>query len=149
MLATRFDPFREVERLIGETIGSAPKAAVMPMDLFRTGDHYVIQCDLPGVDPGSVDVTVEDRMLTIRAKRSAIENSDVQWLSAERPTGTFARQIALGRDVSLDNIDATYTNGVLSLTLPVAEGAKPRRITVSEGQPKSEQFAVTESETAS
>lgn len=146
MLVTRFDPFREVDRLLNETLGANNKGSVMPMDLYRTGDRYIIQCDLPGVDPGSVDVTVEDRMLTIRAKRSSIDEDNVQWLSAERPTGTFARQIALGRDVSVENIEADYTNGVLSLTLPVAEGAKPRRISVSQSSSSAEKPAVTSAE---
>ena len=133
-MATRLDPFRELERLFDQTTSGTRTAAAMPMDLFRTGDHYVIRVDLPGADPGSIDVSVDDRMLTIRGQRTATDNTDgVQWLVQERPSGTFARQIALGRGISTDNINATYTDGVLTLTVPVAQEAKPRRIQVSTG----------------
>jgi HSP20 family protein len=129
-VATRFDPFREFERLFDQAQSTTRAAAAMPMDLFRTGDHFVIRVDLPGADPGSIDVSVDDRMLTIRGQRMAMDEGDTQWLVQERPSGTFARQIALGRGVSLDDISATYTDGVLSLTIPVAAEAKPRRIEV-------------------
>lgn len=105
----------------------------MPMDLLRTGDHYLIRVDLPGADPGSIDVSVDDRMLTIRGERSTTTEPDVQWLVQERPSGTFARQIALGRGLSTDHISATYADGVLTLSIPVAQEAKPRRIDVSLG----------------
>ena len=104
----------------------------MPVDLFRSGDHYVLRCDLPGADPGSVDVGVDGRTLTIRAQRSA-QPEDVEWLAQERPTGTFVRQLTLGRGLDLDRIEATYADGVLSLSLPVAEEAKPRRIPIAVG----------------
>lgn len=130
-MATRFDPFRELERLFDQTVTGSRTAAALPMDLFRTGDHYVIRVDLPGADPGSIDVSVDDRMLTIRGQRTATEDSEVQWLAQERPSGSFARQIALGRGIALDNISATYADGVLTLTVPVAPEAKPRRIEVS------------------
>jgi HSP20 family protein len=131
-VATRFDPFREFERLFDQAQATNRAATAMPMDLFRTGDHFVIRVDLPGADPGSIDVSVDDRMLTIRGQRMAAEDGgDTQWLVQERPSGTFARQIALGRGVALENISATYTDGVLSLTVPVAAEAKPRRIEVA------------------
>jgi HSP20 family protein len=130
-VATRLDPFRELERLFDQTMTGSRTGTPMPMDLFRTGDHYVIRVDLPGADPGSIDVSVDDRMLTIRGQRTATDHTDVQWLVQERPSGTFARQIALGRGISTDNIAATYTDGVLTLTVPVAQEAKPRRIEVS------------------
>jgi HSP20 family protein len=130
-VATRFDPFRELERLFDQTVTGSQTVAAMPMDLFRDGDHYVIRVDLPGADPGSIDVSVDDRMLTIRGQRNTTGDNQLQWLVQERPSGTFARQIALGRGISLDNISATYTDGVLSLTVPVAQEAKPRRIEVS------------------
>ena len=85
----------------------------------------------PGVDPESIDIDVEDRTLTVRAERSAPEAEDAQWLSRERPSGTFARQLSLGRGLALDRIEADYSDGVLTLTIPVAEEAKPRRISVS------------------
>ena len=103
----------------------------MPMDLYRSGDRFVAQVDLPGVDPSSIDVDVEDRTLTIRAERREQAERDVQWLSHERPTGTFARQLTLGYGVASSRIEADYSDGVLTLTIPVAEEAKPRKITVS------------------
>jgi HSP20 family protein len=103
----------------------------MPMDLYRRAEKFVAQIDLPGVDPKSIDIDVEDRTLTVRAERAREELDDVRWLSHERPTGTFARQLSLGTGLALDRIEADYRNGVLTLTIPVAEEAKPRKITVS------------------
>jgi HSP20 family protein len=103
----------------------------MPMDLYRSGDHYVLHADLPGVDPGSVDVNVENATLTIKAQRSERTEDGVQWIASERFAGTYMRQIALGNDIDADNISATYANGVLTVTLPVADRAKPRRVNVS------------------
>lgn len=105
----------------------------MPLDLFRTGDHYVLMFDLPGADPGSIDVSAQDKTLTVTAHRSSHEGSNVQWVAHERPTGTYARQLVLGRDADLDRIDATFTDGVLTLTIPVAEESKPRKIEVTHG----------------
>ena len=127
----RFDPFRDMDRLAEQLLGSARNAATMPMDLYRSGDHFVVHVDLPGVDPGSIDVSVEGRALTIQARRTARPENDVQWLANERPVGTYARQLTLGDDVALDQIDATYTDGVLTLSIPVSERAKPRRIQVN------------------
>ncbi|GMA23358.1 heat-shock protein Hsp20 [Luteimicrobium album] len=129
-MATRFDPFREMDRLMGQVLASDRAAATMPMDLYRSGDHYVLNVDLPGADPGSIDISVEDRTLTIRAQRSSRTEQDVQWLAKERPAGTYARQLTVGRGLDLDAIAATYDDGVLTLTIPVAEEAKPRRIEV-------------------
>jgi HSP20 family protein len=112
---------------------SALNVPGMPIDLYRAGDHYVLHVDLPGADPGSVDVNVEDRTLTIRAERTARTEADVQWLARERATGTYVRQLNLGRGLALDRITASYADGVLTLTIPVAEEAKPRRIEVQRG----------------
>lgn len=125
----RFDPFRDLDRLMSETFRN-PAANAMPMDLFRRGETFVARVDLPGVDPSSIDVDVEDRTLTIRAERRD-EGEIEQWLSHERPAGTFARQLTLGYGVALDRIEADYTDGVLTLTIPVAEEAKPRKIEVT------------------
>lgn len=137
MSTTAHDPFRTLDRLFGETLrgsaGSSGAGAVMPMDLYRSGETFVAHIDLPGVDPESIDIDVEDRTLTVRAQRPAPEDDDAQWLSRERPSGTFARQLSLGRGLALDRIEADYRDGVLSLTIPVAEEAKPRRISVSHG----------------
>lgn len=130
-MATYWDPFQEMDRLFSTFAGNARQSSGMPMDLFRTGDHYVLSMDLPGVDPGTIDVSVEDRTLTVRAERTQRSDDGAQWLVRERPTGTFARQLAVGRGLATDNISASYSDGVLSLTIPVSEEAKPRKIEVS------------------
>jgi len=137
VMVTRFDPFRDFDALASKLLSQATDLGqsmrAMPVDLFRSGDHYVLLCDLPGIDPGTVDVAVDGRVLTIRAQRSA-RADDVEWLTQERPTGTFVRQLTLGNGLDLERIEATYNDGVLSLTLPVAEQAKPRRIEVAHGR---------------
>jgi HSP20 family protein len=130
-MATYWDPFQEMDRLFSSFGANARQSGAMPMDLFRTGDHYVLSMDLPGVDPGTIDVSVEDRTLTIRAERTQRSDADAQWLVRERTSGTFARQLTVGRGLALDNISASYTDGVLSLTIPVSEDAKPRKIEVA------------------
>jgi len=132
-MATRFDPFQEIDRLFGQLLTAERSSATMPMDLYRAGDHYVLHVDLPGVDPGSIDVNVEDSSLTIRAERTSHTDGDVQWLAKERPSGTYARQLSVSRGLALDAISATYADGVLTLSIPVAEEAKPRRIEVQHG----------------
>ncbi len=129
-----FDPFREFDRLAGQVFGGAAGTAAtmaMPMDLYRSGDHFVLHCDLAGIDPGSVQVDVDGRVLTIRAERSARTDADVQWVRRERTTGTSERRLTLGDGLDLDKIAATWQDGVLTLTIPVAEAAKPRRIEIS------------------
>lgn len=132
-----FDPFREIDRLteqlLGTPAGTARAPRFMPMDLYRSGDHYVLHADLPGVDPGSVDVNVDSGVLTIKAQRSGRTEEGVQWIASERFTGTFQRQLSLGDGLDADKIAATYENGVLTVTIPVAEQAKPRRIQVTPG----------------
>jgi len=131
----RYDPFRDLDRmteqLLGAATGSARVPRFMPMDIYRSGDHYVLHADLPGIDPGSVEVNVDNGTLTIRAERSGRTEQDVQWLTNERFTGTFQRQLSLGEGIDTEAISATYDNGVLSVTIPVAEKAKPRRIEVT------------------
>ena len=131
------DPFRDInrltEQLLGASAGSARAPRFMPMDLYRSGDHYVLHADLPGVDPGTVDVSVDGGILTVKAQRSERTEHDVQWLTSERFTGSYLRQLSLGQDIDADHIAATYENGVLTVTLPVAERAKPRRIEITPG----------------
>jgi HSP20 family protein len=131
----RFDPFRDLDRmteqLLGVPAGTTRAPRFMPMDLYRSGDHYVLHADLPGVDPGSVDVQAENGTLTIKAQRSERTEDGVQWIASERFTGTYMRQLALGDNIDSERIEATYENGVLTVTLPVAERAKPRRIEVN------------------
>jgi HSP20 family protein len=134
MTVLRFDPFRDLDRLteqmFGLQAGSARAPRFMPMDLYRSGDHYVLHADLPGVDPGSVDVSVDSGTLTIRAERSGRAEESVEWLTSERPTGSYMRQLSLGDGIDADHIAATYANGVLTVTIPMAEKTKPRRIQI-------------------
>jgi HSP20 family protein len=134
MPVLRFDPFRDIDRLaeqmLGVPTGTPRSPRFMPMDLYRAGDHYVLHADLPGVDPGSVDVNVDNGTLTIRAERSARSDDSVQWIASERFTGSFMRQLSLGEGIDANGIDATYENGVLTVSIPLAEVAKPRRIDV-------------------
>ncbi len=131
MMATRYDPFREMDRVFNSVMRQAPTSPAMPLDLYRDGDSFSAKMDLPGVDPSSIDIDVEDRTLTVRAERAGVTGDDLQWLTRERPAGTFARQLTLGDGVSLDAISAAYRDGVLTLTIPVAETAKPRKISVA------------------
>jgi HSP20 family protein len=133
MMLMRTDPFRELDRLTQQVLGSAAKPAAMPMDAFRDGDTFVVELDLPGVAPESIDLDVERNVLTVRAERrpSAAEGSEV--VIAERPTGLFTRQLFLGETLDTDRIDASYEAGVLRLRIPVAEQAKPRKIAISGG----------------
>lgn len=134
---TRFDPFRELDRLLGEGVRGATTpastATSLPMDLYRDGDRFVGLIDMPGVDSASIDIDVEDRTLTVRAERRAAADSDATWVMRARSAGTFARQLALGKGLATDKIQADYTDGVLRLVIPVAEEAQPRKITVSHG----------------
>jgi HSP20 family protein len=144
-----FDPFRDLDRLTGQVLGGSATMA-MPLDLYRSGDHFVLHCDLAGVDPGSVQVGIDNRVLTIRAERTPRTDDEVRWVRRERVTGTFERRLTLGDGLDLGNIAATWQDGVLTLTIPVAETAKPRRIpiTVAGGRPAEEQPAVEGSVTA-
>ena len=130
----RFDPFREVDRLMGQ-LAAAPAQALrsFPMDAFRRGDEVVIQLDLPGVDPGSIDVTSERNVLSIRAERQLQRQEGDEVLVAERPQGSFNRQLSLGENLDTEALQASYDQGVLTLRVPVAQQAKPRRIEVSAG----------------
>ena len=134
-MARSFTPFQEVDRFFSD-LTRTPASVGMPMDLYRDGDRFVAEIDLPGVDPASVDVDVEDRTLTVRAERkpASAADADRAWLTRERPTGTFARQLTLGSRVSLDRIEAEYSDGVLRLTIPMAEEAKPRKINVAHSE---------------
>jgi HSP20 family protein len=133
MMLMRTDPFRELDRLTQQVLGTTARPAAMPMDAFREGDTFVVELDLPGVDPETIDLDVERNVLTVRAERrpSAGENAEV--LIAERPSGTFSRQLFLGETLDTERIDAAYDAGVLRLRIPVAEQAKPRKITISGG----------------
>ena len=128
-MTTAFDPFRDMDRVLNAL--RAPVPAGMPMDIYRTAENFVARIDLPGVDPQTIDIDVEERTLTVRAERWAQREEGIQWLAHERPSGTFARQLTLGYGVAADRIEADYADGVLTLSIPVAEEAKPRKIQVS------------------
>jgi HSP20 family protein len=129
MVLMRTDPFRELDRLTQEVLGTAARPAQMPMDAWRQGDSVLVEFDLPGVDAGSIDLDVERNVLTVRADRPMREGTS-ELLAAERPRGVFSRQLILGDNLDLDRISATYRDGVLHLTIPVAERAKPRKISI-------------------
>ncbi|SOC89442.1 heat shock protein Hsp20 [Curtobacterium sp. 314Chir4.1] len=139
-MTMNFDPFRELDRLAGSLLGAGGPRS-MPMDLYRTGDHYVLDVDLPGIDPGSVDIDVDGSVLTIRAERTLGAPDGSQWITRERQPGSFVRQLTLGDGLDAARITAGYDNGVLSITIPVKESAKPRKIAVTVGG-GSEQLAV-------
>jgi len=103
---------------------------LMPMDLYRDADNYVLNADLPGIDPQSVDVDVDGQLLSIRAERTAPGRDDVRWIARERSTGSYLRRFTLGQGIDTAHISASYDNGVLSVVLPVTEKAKPRKVEV-------------------
>jgi HSP20 family protein len=128
----RTDPFRELDRLTQQvfgTQGTMARPAVMPMDAWRDGDAFVVELDLPGVAAESIDLDVERNVVTVRAERPAPKD-DTEMLAAERPRGVFSRQLVLGDTLDTEHISAEYDGGVLTLRIPVAEKAKPRKITV-------------------
>ncbi|GAB3774278.1 HSP20 family protein [Nocardioides ginsengisegetis] len=129
MLLRTTDPFRDFDRLAQQLLGTTNRPAVMPMDAWREGDTFVIEFDLPGVARDSIDLDVERNVLTVRAERVP-RNGDWEMLAAERPRGVFSRQLVLGDNLDLDRIDAAYDGGVLTLRVPVAERAKPRKIQI-------------------
>jgi HSP20 family protein len=130
IMAVLFDPFRELDRVAASVLDSRQGPRLMPIDLYRDGDHYVLNADLPGIDPGSVDVDVDGHLLTIRAERTPRSRDGVKWLASERPSGSFYRQFTLSDGIASESITASYDNGVLSVTVPVSERAKPRKISV-------------------
>ncbi|PXY22968.1 Hsp20/alpha crystallin family protein [Prauserella muralis] len=136
----RTDPFRELDRLTQQFFGAngtSTRPAAMPMDAYRTGNDYVIEFDLPGVSPDSIDLDVERNVLTVKAERRPSYGEDADVQVAERPRGVFSRQLFLGETLDTDNIQASYDSGVLTLRVPVAEQAKPRKISISGGgEPK-------------
>ena len=127
----RTDPFRDFDRLTQQLLGTSARPSAMLMDAWREGDHVVVEFDLPGVTADSVDLDVERNVLTVTAQRPTL-NEGQEFLAAERPRGVFSRQLVLGDNLDLDNIQAGYRDGVLKLVIAVAERAKPRKITISQ-----------------
>jgi HSP20 family protein len=128
----RTDPFRDLERFTQQVLGTAAHPAVMPIDAWREGEEFVVELDLPGIDPGSLDLDMERNVLTVRAQRPELD-SGREMIAAERTRGVFSRQIFLGEGLDTERIGADYTDGVLRLRIPVAERAKPRKIEVARG----------------
>jgi HSP20 family protein len=127
----RTDPFRDFDRLAQQVLGTPARPAAMPIDAYRHGDEFVVEFDLPGVDAGSIDLVVEKNVLTVHAQRQRTALDGVELLVGERPQGTFSRQLFLGEGLDTERIDASYADGVLTLRLPVAEKAKPRRVPIN------------------
>jgi HSP20 family protein len=133
MVLMRTDPFRELDRLSQQLLGTPARPTLMPMDAWREGESFVVELDLPGVEPSSIDLDVERNVLTVRAERPDRQGGG-EILAAERPRGVFSRQLILGDNLDLERITAGYSDGVLRLTIPVAERAKPRKITIDVDQ---------------
>jgi HSP20 family protein len=132
MLLRNTDPFRDLDRLTQQLLGTTNRPVVMPMDAWREGDRFVIEFDMPGVSPESIDLDVERNVLTVSAERVS-RNGDWEMLASERPRGRFSRQLVLGDNLDLDQIEAGYEGGVVRLVVPVAEKAKPRKIQLQTG----------------
>ncbi len=126
----RTDPFRDLDRLTQQVFGTVARPAAMPMDAFRKGETFYSKLDLPGTTWDAIDLTVEQNVLTVHAIRPGMDN-DVELLVGERPAGTFTRQVFLGETLDADHVEADYTAGVLTLTIPVHEAAKPRKVAIT------------------
>jgi HSP20 family protein len=137
IMLMRTDPFRDLDRLaqqmFGNGTGTTVRPGSMPMDAYRDGNTFIVKFDLPGTDPGTIDLDVERNVLTVKAERKPSHPDDVDVVVAERPRGIFTRQLFLGDTLDADRIEAHYDAGVLTLQIPVADQAKPRKIAVSGG----------------
>ncbi len=127
----RTDPFRSLDRLAEEVFGTPTRPAAMPIDAYRKGDTFTVQFDLPGVQADSIDLTVEQNMLTVRAQRARATTEGAEWIVGERPQGTFSRQLFLGETLDTERMEAEYLDGVLTIRIPVAESAKPRKVAIN------------------
>jgi HSP20 family protein len=128
------DPFRDLDRLTQQVFGTAARPSSMPLDAWRDGDEFVVELDLPGVDQDKLDIDVERNVLTIRAERLSHVPDAADAVATERSWGVFSRQLVLGDSLDTDKVDADYTAGVLRLRIPIAERAKPRKISISSGE---------------
>jgi len=140
-MLVRTDPFRQFDRLAEQVFGTVARPAAMPMDAWRNGHEFIVEFDLPGIDPHSIDLDVERNVLTVKAQRQPSTGPEVELVASERPRGVFSRQVILGDTLDAERIEASYHAGVLRLTIPVAEKAKPRKIAIS--TPSDDRQAIT------
>ena len=127
----RTDPFRDLDRLTQQVFGTVARPAAMPMDAYRHGDTFCLKLDLPGIAMDAIDLTVEQNVLTVRAERLPTSADGAEMIVAERPAGTFTRQVFLGDTLDPDQMTAGYTAGVLTLAIPIHEAAKPRKVEIT------------------
>ncbi|MDT5170030.1 MAG: hypothetical protein QOD02_3361 [Mycobacterium sp.] len=130
MTLMRFDPFRELDRLADQALAGARTARTLPMEALRRGDQFVVSIDVPGTDPNDIDVTVERNVVEITAHRQPIRQEGDEVIVDERPQGEFRRQLFLGENLDSDNLSAACDRGVLTLTIPVSEASKPRKVQI-------------------
>jgi HSP20 family protein len=129
----RFDPFRELDRLTQQAPWGSSGLRVMPIDAYRRGDQFFVHFDLPGVDPDSIELTVEKNVLTVKADRNWQPQEGDEIVVSERPRGSFTRQLFLGETLDANRVVANYEQGVLTVTIPVAEAARPRKVEIGTG----------------
>jgi HSP20 family protein len=137
----RTDPFRDFDRLAQQVFGTNARPSAMAMDAYRSGDDFIVHFDLPGIDPETIELDVERNVLNVRAERRVPAPEGAEMIVAERPTGSFTRQLFLGDTLDTERIDASYDAGVLTLRIPVAEQAKPRRIQITGGDSERRQIS--------
>ncbi len=137
----RFDPFREFDRAWQQAARAQAQPASFPMDAYRRGDEFVVHFDLPGVNSEDIDLTVDNNVLTVRASRRFPQEPDDEIIATERPQGEFTRQLLLGEQLDADRVSAGYDRGVLTLTIPVAERAKPRKVSITTASDSPEDVA--------
>lgn len=130
MTLMRFDPFRELDRLADQTLTGARSPRTMPMEAFRRGDQFIVAIDLPGVNQDDVDVTIERNVIELSARRQPLRQAGDEVIVDERPQGEFRRQLFLGDNLDPDKLTAQYDRGVLTLTIPVSEASKPRKVQI-------------------
>ncbi|MCW2528708.1 MAG: hypothetical protein JWM76_3568 [Pseudonocardiales bacterium] len=128
-MLVRTDPFRDLDRLTQQVLGTAARPTVMPLDAWREGQEFIVEFDLPGINPESLDLDIDRNVVTVRAERPDVDPGR-EMLAAERPRGVFSRQLVLGDNLDTDQIEASYDGGVLRLRIPVVERAKPRKIAI-------------------
>ena len=141
----RFDPFRDLDRLTQNLWGNGDvrRPNAVPMDAYRKGSEFVVHFDVPGIDPNTIELTVEKNVLTVSAERTRHWGEEAEEVVvAERPVGSFSRQLFLGETLDADRIEASCTNGVLTQRIPVAEAAKPRKVSITTGGDSGQQGAI-------